>query len=203
MRRQGHGSGKVIWRKKQRALIFAAQEQALRTNWIRKNIDDQELSEIYKMFGERVTQSLTWLQSVKSEPRKNKFCKVKWYNYKPASAVENDRVKILWNFNIQTDHVIQNKRLDIVVLHKTERRCHFIDITVPGDKRIKLQKQEMKTIWNLSQVVVAPVVIGALGVTSKILKDWLKKLNVKSSIDLLQKAALKLETWGCWVPHVL
>ena len=45
MRRQGHGSGKVIWRKKQRALIFAAQEQALRTNWIRKNIDDQELSE--------------------------------------------------------------------------------------------------------------------------------------------------------------
>ena len=100
----------------------------------------------------------------------------------------------MWDFKIQTDHVIQNKRLDIVVLYKTERRCHFIDITVPGDKRIELQKQEMKTIWNLSQVVVAPVVIGALGVTSKILKDWLKKLNVKSSIDLLQKAALKLET---------
>ena len=48
----------------------------------------------------------------------------------------------------------------------------------------------MKKILNLSQVVVVPVVTGALGVTSKILKGWLKKLDVHSSIDLLQKAAL-------------
>ena len=33
-------------------------------------------------------------------------------------------------------------------------------------------------------------VIRALGVTSKRLKDWLKKLDVKSSIELSQKAAL-------------
>ena len=38
--------------------------------------------------------------------------------------------------------------------------------------------------------VVVPIVNEALGVTSKMLKDWLKKLNVKSSIELLQKAAL-------------
>ena len=37
---------------------------------------------------------------------------VKWYNYKPASVVENDSVKILRRFNIQTDHVIEHKRLD-------------------------------------------------------------------------------------------
>ena len=37
---------------------------------------------------------------------------VKWYNYKPASVVENDSVKILRGFNIQTDHVIEHKRLD-------------------------------------------------------------------------------------------
>ena len=33
----------------------------------------------------------------------------------------------------------------------------------------------------MSQVMVVPVVIGALGVTSKRLKDWLEKLNIKSS----------------------
>ena len=39
--------------------------------------------------------------------------------------------------------------------------------------------------------MVAPVVIGALGLwTSQRLKDWLKKLDEKSSIKLLQKAAL-------------
>ena len=48
----------------------------------------------------------------------------------------------------------------------------------------------MKKIWNLSQVVLVPVVIGAVGVTLKRLKDWMKKLDVKSSIELLQKAAL-------------
>ena len=42
----------------------------------------------------------------------------------------------------------------------------------------------------MSQVVVVSVVTGALGVTSKRLKDWLEKLNIKSSIELLQKAAL-------------
>ena len=88
---------------------------------------------------------------------------VKWYNHKPAGAVENDRVKILWDFNIQTDHVIQHRRPDIVVLYKNERKCHLIDITMPGDKWIELKeqekivnysklRQEVKKIWNLSQV---------------------------------------------------
>ena len=26
---------------------------------------------------------------------------VKWYNHRPASVVENDRVKIFWDFNIK------------------------------------------------------------------------------------------------------
>ena len=53
---------------------------------------------------------------------------------------------------------------------------------MPGDKSIELKEQEkvdnytelrreVKKIWNLSQVVVVPVVIGALGETSKRLKD--------------------------------
>ena len=45
-------------------------------------------------------------------------------------------------FNIQTDHVIQYRRPEIVVLHKNERKCHLTDIAVPGDKRIELKEQE-------------------------------------------------------------
>ena len=87
------------------------------------------------------------------------------------------------------------------MLYKNERKCHLIVIALPGDKRIELKeqekidnytelRQEVKKVWNLSQVMVVPVVIGALGVTSKRLKDWLEKLNIKSSIELQQKAAL-------------
>ena len=63
------------------------------------------------------------------------------------------------------------------MLYKTERKCHLIDIGVPGDKRIELKEQEkidnycelrpeVKKIWNLSQVAVVPVAIGALKVIS-------------------------------------
>ena len=40
-------------KKETKGLIFAAQEQALRTNWIRKNIDGQEVSEQCRMCRER------------------------------------------------------------------------------------------------------------------------------------------------------
>ena len=74
------------------------------------------------------------------------------------------------------------------MLYKTERKCHIINIAVPGDKRIELKeqekidsyielRQEVKKIWNLLQVMVVPVVTGALGVTSKRLIDWPKKLD--------------------------
>ena len=59
---------------------------------------------------------------------------------------------------------------------------HLNYIAVPEDKRINLKEHEKvdsnselrrasKKIWNLSQVVVVPVAIGALGGTSKRLKD--------------------------------
>ena len=126
---------------------------------------------------------------------------VKWYNHKPASVVDNDRVKILWDFNIQTDSMIQHRRPDIVMLYKTKRKFHLIDIAVSGNKRIELkeqekidnyseQRREVKKVWNLPHVVVVSVVIGVLGVTLKRLKDLQEKLDVKSSIAFLQKAAL-------------
>ena len=99
----------------------------------------------------------------------------------------------MWDFNIQTDHVIQHRRPDIVVLYKSERKYHLTDITVNGDKKIESKEQkkidnyrelrrEVKKIWKLSVVVVVPVVIGALGVTPKRLEDWLKKLLPKAAL---------------------
>ena len=82
--------------------------------------------------------------------------------HKPASVAENDRVKILWDFDIQTDYVIQDRSPDIVDIVVIVE-CHLIDIAVPGDKRIEFYEQEnidnynelgreVKKSWNLSQV---------------------------------------------------
>ena len=42
-------------------------------------------------------------------------------------------MKILWDINIQTDHVIEHGRPDIVVIDKDNKRALLIDIAVPED----------------------------------------------------------------------
>ena len=46
---------------------------------------------------------------------------------------KNEEVKILWDFNIQTDGEIHHWRPDIVVQRKKERETIIVDIGVPGD----------------------------------------------------------------------
>ena len=66
----------------------------------------------------------------------------KWYDHVPEKVEETDHVKILWDFNIQTDHVIEHRRPDVVVLDKHEKMCHLIDIAVPGDSRVEAKENE-------------------------------------------------------------
>ena len=47
----------------------------------------------------------------------------KWYEHEPESGLENEDYKILWDFSIQTDHVIEVRRPDLVVVDKKERSC--------------------------------------------------------------------------------
>ena len=41
----------------------------------------------------------------------------KWYEHVPEKVVETADVKILWDLNIQTDHVGEYRRPDVVVLN--------------------------------------------------------------------------------------
>ena len=47
---------------------------------------------------------------------------------------------------MQTDHVIEAQRPDLVVVDKKERSCKIIDFTVPGDSRIEKEKDKIKSI---------------------------------------------------------
>ena len=69
----------------------------------------------------------------------------KWYEYEPESVLENEDYKILWDFSIQTDHVIEARRPDLVVVDKKERSCKIIDFAVPGDSRIEEKEKDIRT----------------------------------------------------------
>ena len=45
----------------------------------------------------------------------------KSYEQEPESVFENEDYKILWDFSIQTDHVIEARRSDLVVVDKKGR----------------------------------------------------------------------------------
>ena len=49
---------------------------------------------------------------------------------------------------MQTDHFIHYRKPDKVLLHKTERKWHLIDLAMHGDKRIELKEQEKIDNYN-------------------------------------------------------
>ena len=100
-------------------MIFSAQEKALGTNWIRKNNDGQKVSEKCRMCGERdesITHVIAKFKNLAQKAYKQRHGntvkivhlelyqkfglvgEVKWYNHKPTSVVQNDRVEILWDY---------------------------------------------------------------------------------------------------------
>ena len=50
--------------------------------------------------------------------------------------------KILWDFSIQTDDLIEAWRPDLVVVEKNDRSCKIIDFAVPQDSRIEEKKKD-------------------------------------------------------------
>ena len=61
----------------------------------------------------------------------------KWYAHQPNGVTESDKVKILWDFNIQCNSLIKCRRPDIMVVLKKKKECKIVDITVSGDSRIR------------------------------------------------------------------
>ena len=49
---------------------------------------------------------------------------------------ENQGVKLLWDFEIQTDRSIEARRPDIVLEQKSKRKVLIIDIAVPEDRNM-------------------------------------------------------------------
>ena len=120
--------------------------------------------------------------------------------HNPAPVLENDTHKLLWDFNIKTDHLIPARRPDIIIINKRKRICKIVDFAVPADNRINLKEcekkdkyldlaRELKKLWNI-KVMAVPIVIGALGtITKGLLKD-LEDLNVGGWVETIQMTAL-------------
>ena len=124
----------------------------------------------------------------------------KWYMHNPAPVLENDTHKLLWDFNIQTDHLIPARRPDLIIINKKNRTCKIVEFAVPVDPRINLKESEkknkyldlaraLKKLWNM-KVTIVPIVIGALGTITIGLLKGLEDLKVGGRVETMQTIAL-------------
>ena len=101
--------------------------------------------------------------------------------------------KLLWDFEIQTDHLISARRPDLIIINKKEKICRIVDFAVPADHRVKLKEskkkdkyldlaRELKKLWNMKMTII-PIVIGALGTVTKGLIQGLKDLEIRGQVE--------------------
>ena len=143
------------------SLLIAAQDNALRTNHIKARIYKTQQNSKCRLGGDR-DQTINHIISECSKLGQKQYkarhdwvgkvfhwemCKKfkfdltnKWYIYNPAPVLENDTHKLLWDFDIHTDHIISAKRPDLIIIKK--RICKIVDFAVPADHRIKLKEYE-------------------------------------------------------------
>ena len=89
---------------------------------------------------------------------------VKSGTHTPHSVQENDENKIFWDFNIQTDKVIEHRRPDKTCINKQKRKCLINDFAIPRDQNVAVKEQEkidkdqdlrieLQKVWNVKAVV--------------------------------------------------
>ena len=146
------------------AEIFAAQDQATRTNWIKAAIEkEDEVTEkcrICNQHNESVEHILNGCTKLSNGDYKHRHDRVaaalhwgmckdygfpaesKWYNHYAEKVLENENYKILWDFHLQTDNPIEACKPDLVLLDKQKKEALLIDVAVPKDRIVSDREVE-------------------------------------------------------------
>ena len=144
--------------RKMESLLIAAQDNAIRTNHIKARIDktqqnskcrlcvdrDETINHIiyeccklaqkeYRTRHDWVGKVIHWEMC-----KKFKFDHTnKWYMHNPAPVIENDTHKLLWNFDIHTDHLILARRPDLIIINNKKENLQNCRLCCPGGPQNK------------------------------------------------------------------
>ena len=149
------------FKRKTESLLIAAQNNAIRTNHIKARIDKTQQNSKCRLYGDwdetinHIKSECSKLAQKKYETRHDWVGKVihwglckklkvdltnEWYMHNPASVLENAMHKLFWDFEIETDHLISDRRPDLIIMNKRKRIDGIVDLAVLADHRVKLKK---------------------------------------------------------------
>ena len=215
-------------KKETEGMLMAAQDQALRTNWVSVMIDKRQGSAMCRLCGER-DETISHILSECKKLAQNEYKKwrhdkvaavIHWHlchkfgfscgskNYEhfvdnTIAVLENEAVKLLWDFSMQTESKIEHNRPDIVVIEKKSKTCYIIDVACPFDTRIEKKEMEKKDAYGdlkyeifkvykgeVNKVFIIPIIIGALGSVTKRFKSYLEQLKCDVHLEVVQRTCL-------------
>ena len=125
------------------SLLMAARNNSIRTNHITARIDKTQQNSKWRLCGDRdetinhIISECSKLAQKQYKTRHNwvgkvihwEMCKKfkfdhvnKWYMHNPAPVLEKDTHKLLWDFDIHTDHLISARRPDLIIINKKKKR---------------------------------------------------------------------------------
>ena len=162
-------------KKETESLLIAVQSNAVRTKTRQQNSRyrlcgdrDETINHIKSECSKRALKEYKTTHDWVVKVIKRELCKKlkfdytnKWYLDNPQSAFENEPHKLLWDFEIQTDHLISARRTDLVIVNKKKkkkkrkkkrkkrrkkkkRNCRIVDFAVPADHRVKLKESKKR-----------------------------------------------------------
>ena len=65
-----------------------------------------------------------------------------YWDHVNAFAVENNDMKVLWDFDICIDHLLTASCPDIVVINKLQKTVQIVDASVPSDCNVAQKECE-------------------------------------------------------------
>ena len=131
-------------------------------------------------------------------------CGSKSWEHQPERTVGNESYTIHYDYIVPTATYLENAAVkpDIVIWNKKERVATLVEVSVPNDgglnraereKKTKYQSlmYDMKRNWNLREISIIPVIIGATGLMKKNFKNLLASIPGDPSAREIQTIALK------------
>ena len=165
------------------SLQIAAQNNAIRTNHIKKRIDKTQQNRLCGDIDKTISHIISECRKLAQKEYKTRhdwvgkviyweLCKKlkfnhmnKWYMHIPDSALKNETHKLLCDFMLEMDHLLSTRRPDLKIINKKERNCRIVDFIVPADHRVKSKEsvkerqipgpcQRIEILWNMKVTIV-------------------------------------------------
>ena len=127
------------FKKETESLLIAAQNNTIRTSHIKARIDKTQQNIKFRLCGDRdetINRIISEYSKLAQKEYKTRhdwvgkvihseMCKKFKFNYtnksyihNPSPVLENDTHKLLWDFDIHTDHLIPARRPDLIISNK-------------------------------------------------------------------------------------